>query len=56
MKVYIIVRTIDGETENVIVTSSKKVAEHLCSKFNVVDNYYYVEEHELMGESMMDGN
>lgn len=55
MKIYIVTRRIDGESQNVIVTSSKKIADHLAKHFSYMDSYK-VEEHELMGECMMDGD
>ena len=54
MKIYIVIRRIDSQTsQNAIVTSSKKIAEHLIKSLNFMDSYE-VEEHELMGEEMMD--
>jgi len=55
MKIYIVIRHVDGSKKNVIVTSSKKSAEHMCSQFNFIDSYE-IEEHDLMDEVMMQSN
>ncbi len=55
MKIYIVVRLLDCQKQNVIVTSSKSIAEHLIKNFCFMDSYE-IEEHDLMGESMMAGN
>lgn len=47
MKVYIVTRRVDGGNDNVVVTSSKKLAEILAEKFYFMDSYE-VEEHELI--------
>lgn len=56
MKIYIVVRNTDSTCkENVIVTSSKKVAEHIIGRFNFIDSYA-IEDHDLLGNDMMESN
>lgn len=57
MKIYIIkwVKSREEKDENVVVTSSRKLADHLVIQFSGVFNYI-VEEHDLIGTPMVEDN
>lgn len=54
MKIYIIQIRVDmGIWDNVFVTSSKKLANFFVDKTSSMENYK-IEEHDLIGISIMD--
>lgn len=58
MKVYILIRRNSEEVKNLIITSSKKVAEFLMDRLNTGCPFYnyHIEVNDLLGDHMIDSN
>lgn len=54
MKIYIIKQKVDDCYQNILICSSRKIADHIIKMF-VSDNYE-IEEHDLIGESIIESN